>query len=425
MTTYTLTGPGTVARRVSLARQHDFRALWVGETTSSLGSSVTSLALPLVALTVLHAGVVAVGLLSAAAWLPWLVVGLPAGAWVDRLPRRPVMMTCDAASLLLFASVPVAVWLHALTMTQLLLVALLAGVAKVFFSTAYRAYLPALVPESDLVEANARLQGSESASQVVGPGLAGVLAQVAGAAGALLLDAASFAVSLLCLRRIDAVETPTVVERRPLRREIGDGLRFVARDPLLRVTTVFGCACNLVLAGYGAIQLTFLVRGVGLSAGPAGLLVAVGSAGGVVGAVAAPALVRRLGSARALLVTKLGAPVLGLLIPLTAGGWRLAFFGLGSFGMVGGIVAGNVVMGGFMQAYCPRAMMGRITTSIQVVNFGAIPLGAVAAGLLAQHAGFGPALWILFVGFVVAASILLAAPIRHRRDLPTRAAGVS
>ena len=425
MTTYTLSGPGTAVRRVGLARQHDFRSLWLGETTSSLGSSVTSLALPLVALTVLHAGVVAVGVLSAAAWLPWLVVGLPAGAWVDRLLRRPVMMACDAGSLVLFVSVPVAVWFDVLTMAQLVLVALLAGVAKVFFSTAYRAYLPALVPETDLVEANARLQGSESATQVVGPGIAGVLAQVAGAAGALLLDAASFAVSLVCLRRIDAVETRTVTARKPLRREIGDGLRFVARDPLLRVTTVFGCACNLVLAGYSAIQVTYLVRVVGVSAGLAGLLVAVGSAGGVVGAVAAPVLVRRLGSARALLVTKLGAPVFGLLIPLTDGGWRLVFFGLGSFGMVGGIVAGNVVMGGFMQAYCPRPMMGRITTSIQVINFGAIPLGAVAAGLLAQHAGFGPTLWILFVGFAAAATILLAAPIRHRRDLPTRGAVLS
>ena len=423
MTTYTLSGPGTVARPVALVRQHDFRALWIGETVSSLGSSVTTVALPLVALTVLHVGVVGVSVLSAAAWLPWLVIGLPAGAWVDRLPRRPVMLGCDVLSAALFASIPVAAWFDVLTMTQLVVVALLAGVAKVFFSTAYRAYLPALVPHRDLVAANSRLQGSESAAQVGGPGLAGVLAQLSGAAGALLVDAASFAVSLVCLRRIRAVEPPIDLQRTSLRREIVAGLRFVVRDRLLCVASAYGSAANLVLAGYSAVEVTYLVRAVGVSAGLAGVLVAVGSAGGVLGAAAAPALSRRFGSARALLGTKLSAPLFGLLIPLSASGGRLTFFVVGGFGMVACIVAGNVVMGGFMQTYCPSRMIGRISTSIQFINYGAIPVGALSAGLLVQSTGFTSALWVLFGGLAAASAILLAAPIRHGRDLPSRPAG--
>ena len=131
--------------RGGLLRHRDFRLLWIGETTSSLGSSVTSVALPLVAITNLHASVFAIGMLSAAAWLPWLLIGLPAGAWIDRMPRRPVMLVCDLVSLTLFASVPVAAWLGLLTLPQLLGVALLTGTSKVFFATAYRAYLPSLV----------------------------------------------------------------------------------------------------------------------------------------------------------------------------------------------------------------------------------------------------------------------------------------
>ena len=401
-------------------RPGDFRRLWIGETTSALGSSITSVALPLVALTTLGAGVVAVGLLQAAAWLPYLVIGLPAGAWVDRMPRRPVMIACDVASVVLFASVPVATWLGILTMPQLLGVALLAGVAKVFFSTAYRAYLPTLVDADELVAANARLQGGESAAQVAGPGVGGLLAQAFGAANGLLADAVSFVVSLLCLRGIRAREAPRAAVRRPLRSEIAEGMRFVARDRLLRVLVVFGGAANLALTAYGAITVAFLVREVGLSPGTAGLLLAVGSIGGVLGALFAPHLVDRIGSARALLLCKIGATPFGLLVPLTATGPRLACFAAGSLGLVAGVVAGNVISSGFLQAYCPPALMGRITTSMQVVNYGAIPIGAVLGGILAAHVGFRPALWVLMTGWMASSTVLLTSPIRGRRDLPTR-----
>ncbi|MEP7020025.1 MAG: MFS transporter [Pseudonocardiales bacterium] len=423
--TTTLVETQAPRRRGGLLRDRDFRLLWIGETTSSLGSSVTSVALPLVALTLLHAGVIAVSMLSAAAWLPWLVIGLPAGAWVDRMQRRAVLIVCDLASLLLFASVPFAAWAGVLTMTQLLVVALLSGVAKVFFSTAYRAYLPALVHGDDLVEGNSRLQGSESAAQVAGPGLGGLLAQAFGAANGLIADAVSFLVSVLCLRGIETREPRVEVPRRALRQEIAEGMRFVARDRLLRVFMIFGGAANLMLTGYGAITVVFLVRGVGLSSSAAGLLIATGSTGGVLGALFAPRLARRIGSARALLVCKVGTTPFGLLIPLTGQGWRLSFFVVGAMGMVAGVVAGNVISGGFMQAYCPPRLMGRITTSMQVVNFGAIPVGAVLGGLLADAAGFRPALWILFGSFVLASLILLAAPIRGDRDLPTRPAEAS
>jgi Na+/melibiose symporter-like transporter len=313
------------------------------------------------------------------------------------------------------------VWFGVLTMAQLLSVALLVGVAKVFFSTAYRAYLPTLVGPDDLVEANSRLMAAESAAQVGGPGLGGLLAQTLGAANGLLADAASFVVSLLCLRRIEAHEEPVTAARRRLRQEIGDGVRFVARDRLLRILIVFGGAANLVLTGYSAIAVAFLVRGIGLSAGSAGLLMAIGSLGGVAGAFAAPTLVRVVGSARALLICKVGATPFGLLIPLAEPGWRIVFYPLGAVGLVAGIVAGNVISGGFMQAYCPRELMGRVSTAMQVVNYGSIPIGAVLGGVLADSAGFTSALWLLMGSWVLTSTILFTAAALRQRDLPTRA----
>jgi len=408
----------------SLWQVADFRRLWIGETTSALGSSVTAVALPLVALTGLHAGVVAVSLLSAAAWLPWLLIGLPAGAWVDRLPRRPVMMACDAVSMIPFASVPVAAYLGVLTLAQLLIVALLSGTAKVFATTAYRAFLPAVVGEEHLVEGNSRLQGGESAAQVAGPGLGGVIAQLLGAATGLVADAVSFAVSLACLRRITAVEPRPQRERRPLRAEIGDGLRFLRGDRLLRRLTLFGGAANLALTGFGAIEVAFLVRELRLGSAAVGGVLAATSAGGVAGAVIAPALVRRLGSARALLLCKAGTTPAALLIPLAGRGWGLVPFVVGTVVPVAGIVAGNVVSGGFFQRYVPRDLMGRVSTAMQVVNFGAIPVGALLGGQLADRLGYRAALWIL-LGGLVAATPLLVSALGRRRDLPTRPAEAS
>lgn len=251
-------GP-TSARRGGLLREHDFRLLWIGETTSALGTTISHLALPLVAVVTLQVSTFQVSVLTAASWVPWLVVGLPAGAWVDRLPRRPVMLVCNAASFTLLLSVPIAAWMGMLTFGHLLAVALLTGVASVFFSTAYQVYLPSTVTAEHLMEANAKLQGSESAAQVAGPSLAGLLAQVAGAVTGLAADALSFAVSSICLLRIRAREEPAATTRRPstLLEEIGDGLRFLRADPYLRVLTVFGALSNLALTGYQAILVVF------------------------------------------------------------------------------------------------------------------------------------------------------------------------
>jgi MFS family permease len=328
---------------LSLIRHHrDFRLFWIGETTSRAGSSVTTVVVPLVAVTVLHSSAFMTSALTGAAWLLWLVFGLVAGPVVDRYRKRRLMIVCDMISAILFASVPAAAAAGLLTVGQLLVVAFGAGCVSVLFTTAYSAYLVELITDpADRAAANSTLQGSASAAQVGGPGLGGLLAAALGSA-ALLADSISFLVSAVCLL---AIRTPdSGVSRaagRTLRTQVGDGIRFLSRDPLLRPLALCGGTANLALTGYQALMVVFLIRVVSVGAGSVGLLMALISLGGVIGAFVGNPLARRLGSGRALLLTKIGACPCALLIPLEAHGWREVFAALGGLGVGIGIVAGT------------------------------------------------------------------------------------
>ncbi|WP_230689027.1 MFS transporter [Micromonospora sp. WMMC415] len=419
----TSTGPsvdtlGVPAR--GLWHERNFRLLWIGQAASSVGSNVTVVALPLVAVAVLDATPFAVTVLTAAAWLPWLLVGLPAGAWVDRLPRRPVMIACDLLSAALFLSVPVTAVLGVLTIGQLLAVALGAGLAKVFFETADQAYLPVVLRPEQVPGGNARLQATRTASYLLGPGIAGLVAQAVGAVAALLLDVVSFLLSALCLSRIrvDERRPSRTRARRRLRREIAEGVRVVAHDPYLRVLTVFGAASNFGLTGYQALMVVFLVRDVHLAPGLVGLLLAAMSAGGIVGALLATAVGRWCGTARALLVAAAFTGPPALLIPLAAPGWRLGCLALGGALVSFGVAVGNVVKGSFRQTYTPQHLLGRVTVSMQLLNYGTIPVAALAGGVLAGILGAGPAIAVMTGWLALTPLILLVGPLRHRRDLP-------
>ncbi|MFI6069587.1 MFS transporter [Micromonospora sp. NPDC051227] len=420
MTAATRSDPTPVHQAGGLLRHRDFRLLWTGQTVSSIGSNVTTVALPLVAVAVLDAGTFQVAVLTAAAWLPWLLIGLPAGAWVDRLPRRPVMVACDLFRALLFLSVPLAAALDRLTVWHLLLVALSAGVARVFFETADQVYLPVLLRPEQLPEGNAKLHAAQTASYVVGPGVAGLIAQLIGAVTALLLDAISFLVSAVCLLRIRTVEPRVrrVDQSRSLRRDIAEGLRFVARDPYLRVLTVFGAASNIGLTGYQAVLVVFLVRELRLEPGLVGGLVGVMSAGGIIGALLATTVARRCGTARALLIAAALTGPPALLIPLAAPGVGLAWPALGGLLIGLGVAIGNVVKGAFRQTYTPHHLLGRVTVSMHLLNYGTIPLAAVLAGALGARYGVRTAIVVMTAWLALTPLILLVGPIRRRRDLP-------
>jgi MFS family permease len=404
-----------------LLRERNFRLLWTGETVSGLGNSMAVVGVPLLAVSQLHAGAFAVAALTAAAYFPWLVIGLPAGAWVDRLPLRRLMIACDLISIVAFASVPLAAWAGVLDVGQLLVVEAVAGAAGVFFGAAYQAYLPVLVRKQDLMEGNAKLQGSGSAASISGTALAGLAAEAVGYAAALLFNAASFVVSALCLFAIRSAPPARSDEVRDstIRADIAEGLRFVWRDRLLLRLTIFPALANLAYGGSLSIMVVFLVRVAHFSSATVGLLMAVSGAGSLIGALTARRLAKALGTARAALVNVAVGGLGALLIPLTAAGPRVVFYLAGSGIVSATIVGNNIIMASFRQTYAPPAMLGRVVASQRFVAYGSAPLGALLAGALASTLAIRPALWILLTVFALSGSLLLTRPMVANRDLPT------
>jgi predicted MFS family arabinose efflux permease len=404
-------------RRGGLLRQRNFRLFWTGESISEVGNSVTIVVIPLVAIDTLHTTTFIVTLLTAMVWLPWVIIGIPAGAWVDRLPPRPIMLASDAISVAVYASVPVAAWCGVLTVAQLIAVTLIAGAAAVFFNSAYQVLLPGIVDEPDLTEGNAKLLGSREVAQIGGPGLGGLLAQAAGPVTGLLADAVSFAVSFCCLT---AMQPPR--DRRsgsPAAGGVLDGLRFAWRDPYLRAMTAFSSLANLALTGVDALLVVFLVRTVGLSSAAAGLVMASLGAGGVLGALAARPLGRR-GTARTMLITVPGGLCFALLLPLADKGPRLAFASAAMMCAGCVIVIANVIIDSFMQTYVSPDILGRVISATWAAAFAMMPVGALLAGVLATALGVRAALWILTALIAASGLSFLLTPMRHLRDLPPR-----
>jgi MFS family permease len=413
-------------RRGGLIRHRDFRLLWAGQSVSDIGTAVSTIVLPLIAVVYLNASTFAVGALSAAEWVPWLLIGLPAGVWVDRSRCRPLMLGCDVLRAVLIVSVPVTAAFDRLGMAQLFVVAALTGLATVVFQVAYLSYVPIILDRDDLVEGNAKLQGSGAVAQVVGPGVGGLLVQAFRAPFALLVDAASYlasALAILAIRTREPQRAP--VEHHSLRREIAEGLRYVAADPFLRVLTIAPAVANFFFIGFEAINVVFLVREVHLTPSTVGLLVGLVSLGSVAGAASARSVGRRIGTSRAVWLAMLVTAPFGLLIPLTTSGAGLAFFIVGNVVLLIGVLIYNVTVSSFRQAYCPPEILGRVIATMRFVLFGTMPLGALLGGALGSLLGPRNAVWVLLAGNVVPGLILAASPLRGLRDLPDRPAGLT
>ena len=303
-----------------LSRNGSFSLLWLGEGVSVLGNTMTSALLPLLAVVSLDAGPLWMGLITAAAWLPWLVIGLPAGAWVDRLPAKRVMMVADVVAAASLASVPAAWALDQLTLTHLVVAALLNGACTVFFRTAYVVFLPQVVAPEQLEAANARLFGTESAMQLVGPGAGGLLAQWLSAALGLLVDAVTFLVSAVCLWRIKPAHarpsSDTGAASEPLWARIREGVAYVRSDRYLPWFVLIGGLSNFGLTGYTTLFVLHLVRDLGLEPAQVGLTFALAACGGLPGAVIATWLSRRLGNGRASTILLLCSGPVALLVGL-------------------------------------------------------------------------------------------------------------
>src|SRR5580692_9545790 len=325
--------PAPRERMGGLLRSRNFGLFWAGESISGFGSAITTVALPLVAVSTLHASTGLVALLTAANWLPWLLIGLPAGTWVDRWPRRRTLLAADLVSAAVLAAVPIAAWTGVLTTAMLLAAVLAAGTSSMFFSLAFNAYLPHLLTSDDRLEGNARLQTSAQAAQVAGPGLGGLLAQLAGPVCGLLADALTFLVSAACLLSLRPGPEPKPVRagRPHMFRQIAEGLEPWRHGGFLLPMLAVATTMNFGMMGVFALRIVFLVRTDGAGAGTAGVLISLGSLGGLVGAALARRAVTRFGSARTYLTVTIATAPFILLLPASGHGWRVLLFPAGSF----------------------------------------------------------------------------------------------
>jgi MFS family permease len=416
----------TTARLRHLARsrldgrligQPGFRRLWFGQSVSEFGSQVTTLALPLAAVLVLHASTFQVGLLTTTGFAPFLLIGLPAGVWVDRVRRKGVMIAADAARALALATIPVAYGLGTLSLAQLYVVTFVQGVATVFFDVAYMSLVPGLVGRQHVAEANAKLQATVSVAQVSGPSAAGFLIGLLSAPVAFLADAASFVVSVLSLLIIrDREPAPERAERHSLRAEMAEGLRFVVTNPILRMIAGCTSTANLFYSAVTAIGVVFLVRQVHLGASGIGVLTSLGAIGGVAGALSCGVLRRWIGSARLIWLSLTVAAPLALLIPVTFPGPGLACYAVGLFALSFGGVVYNVHQASFRQLLCPHRLLGRMNATIRFIVWGTIPLGGLLGGALGSWLGNRAALWVCAIGACLAPIWVLASPLRGMRD---------
>jgi MFS family permease len=416
-------------RRPSLWRHADYMKIWSAATISLMGSQVSQLAVPFIAAVTLHATAFEVSLLAAIQMLPFLLFSLPAGAWLDRVRRRPVLIAGDLGRAAALITIPIAYALGILTIWQLYAVAFAAGLLTVFFDVADQSYLPALLEPDDLVEGNAKLQISASAAQIVGPGAGGGLIGLLGAPFAIIADAASFVASggLIALVR---KHEPRPERKRSadgrhtsLRHDIAEGLRYVLGDRYLRMIAACTATSNLGSSMLFAIFPVFAFVQLGLSATLVGLAFGLGSFGILAGAFTAAPLTRRLGVGPMIVLSiLLSGPALLLLVllpsePLAAGPLLL----VSQFLLGYSAVVYNVNQVSFRQAITPLEMQGRMNATMRFVVWGIMPVGAVLGGVTASFIPLRET--ILVAGLVSAASFLwvLFSPVRSLREIPRQA----
>ena len=394
----------------------DFRRLWAGRTISLLGSQVTFLALPLVAIVSLHATPFQMGTLGATSGIPTVLFGLFIGVWIDRHRRRPVLIATDLGRALLLLCIPVAVLAGILHLALLLLVAFLVGILTLIFDVAAQAFLPTLIPREQLIEANSKLEISRSAAEIAGPGVAGGLVQLMTAPFALIADAASFVVSALLLAGIRVSETPVPrgTDSR-VRAEIGEGVRWVLRHPVLQPLT----GATAILAFFNslleAVYLLYLTRTLGLAPAILGTIFAIGGVGFLLGALVAERVARRVGTGPTLVVALALVGLADLAAPLVGGGSRVvAPILVGAqccFGL--GLIVFTITTASLRQESTPDWLQGRMNATVRLLVQGLTPLGALVGGVLGQSVGLRPTLFVAVGGELLAALWLLCSSVRR------------
>jgi MFS family permease len=400
----------------------DFLKLWTGQSISEVGSQISGLAIPWLAAVELHATPFEFALLGVLGFLPFILFALPAGVWVDRLRRKPILIVGDFARAVLLGLVPVLWALGVLDIWHLLVIQFVVGVFTVFFDVAYQSYLPALVEREDLVEGNAKLQLTVSVALVAGPGLAGLLIAAITAPYAIVLDAISFVISTLFMVRIRRPETmPEKTEGAPKPKmlpELKEGLAFVVRHPYLRPIAACTGSANFFGSIATTILLLYAVRVLDLSSGTMGVIFAMFGAGSIIGALVASRVQKAIGVGWAIVTPAILFSGATLTFPLAPQSSPVPALVAGALLIGYGGTAYNITQVSLRQAITPERLQGRMNASMRWIVWGTLPLGQLAGGAIASAYTLHAALWVGAIGSLFTFLPVLLSPVRGIREMP-------
>jgi len=405
----------------SLWHHRSFLLLWSGQSISQLGSQVTTWALPFTAVVLLKASAGQMGLLVAASYVAYLLVGLFAGVWVDRVKRRPLLIVTDIGRALLLGTIPVTALLGYLSMTQLYVVTFFIGLLSVLFDVAYQSFLPSLVARNQLIEGNSKLEASVAVAGIAGPGLAGVLVQLLTGPIAILTDALSFVVSALSLACIHVEESPPLIENKQhIWVEIGEGLRAVLHYPIIRVLAVGSGLFNFFDSLLLTVYLLYLSKTLGLTPSLIGIIIAISSVGGLIGTLSAAKVTRAVGLGPALLGGVLLASIAECIIASANGPLLLAVLLviIGEASVQVGATLYGINELSLRQAIVPDSLQGRVSATLRIISVGVVPFGAILGGFLGDRYGLRTTVFIAGVGTLIAFLWVLFSPVRHLKEQP-------
>jgi MFS family permease len=408
-------------KAASILRNRNFQYLWAGQTVSAIGDQMTGLALPVLAVTMLAATEWQIGMMNAAGMSMFLLIGLPAGAWVDRWIKRRVMILADVFRMLVVLSVPLAWWAGILNMTFLIVGAAVISAANVFFDVAYQSVLPIMLPKDQLPKANSALETTKQTSMLVGPAVIGFLLTVVKAPLLMLADAASFLISLIAVSKIKMDETAIAKkDRGKLRVEIADGVKFVTKHPIIGRITASTATFNFFTAGVHTMVPVLVLRNMDVSPALYGLVFTAAAGAGLLGALSAAKVGQRIGQGNtvilALLVSGLatfGFALAALIGDATALPLVIAAEAVMAFG---GLVY-NITQVSARQALCPEHLLGRMNASIRFFVWGVMPISALLAGAFATWFGLAPVFFAGAAGAVLSTWFIFASPLRGMKNI--------
>ena len=409
------------ATTTSLWRDANFLTLWSGQSLAQFGAQITELAVPVLAVLLLGASEFEIGVLNAANVAAFLLVGLPAGAWIDRLRKRHVMIAADIVRALALAAVPALWMLGVLEIWQLVAIAFVVGIATVFFDVSYQSIVPSLVRPRQIAEANGKLQATYELANIAGPGIGGWLVGVLTAPVAMLATAGTYAVSVVALLLTRDREEPRAVDdRAPILHEIREGLQFVFGERLLRRIVGTTATSNFFAVISTTLLPLFLLRELGFTPAAMGVVFSLGAVGGLLGAIATPHIVARVGEARAIPLSAIGCSLAALVLPVAAITPAFAFplLVVQSFALSFLVLLYNITQVTFRQRITPPRLLGRMNASVRFVVWGVMPLAALLAGGLGTWLGVIPTMWIGAIGQLLAAGFVLFGPFWSLRRLP-------